>query len=364
MPTIFRSTISFRYWATVLTWVAFAAAGPTAFAEVIRQFDEQTLLQSGIEFQRGVFRIEENGVRIVMLCIPVKGQWKEVGNMRDCGNPPPKARQREITRFANDATFLGVRNLGISTEQWRIVQRTGSSSRPRNALTKVGEALSIQVGPADVRWRFDSQKLPEELKTPIPGAAIAIHFGGNFSKARRPRLFGPGNEDFQVEARFAVPTFSHSGKAHSGITVAVDLDVPTTAGGRAGLPVIVSLFHPGQKGGREAVRSDGRVSYVSSFLGPGNKYLSSVENRRRSSPWSEPERFAFKLTRENVRRILADANAYRQKTKAQVLYEPQLDQIDVSSVTLRNENRFLNQGDVTIVVVVDYFRILGVTASR
>ena len=284
--------------------------------------------------------------------------------MRDCGDPPPKNRQREITRFTNDVTFLGVRNLGISTEQWGLVQRSGSSSHPRNALTKIGEALSIQVGPADVRWRFESQKLPEELKTPIPGAAIAIHFGGNFSKARRPRLFGSGNEDFQVEARFALPTFSHTGKAHSGITVAVDLDVPTTGGRHAGLPVIVNLFHPGQKGGREAVRSDGRVSYVSSFLGPGNKYISSVENRRRSSPWSEPERFAFKLTRENVRRILADANAYRQKTNAKILYEPQLDQIDVSSVTLRNENRFLDQGDVTIVVVVDYFRILGVAASR
>jgi hypothetical protein len=346
----------------VLSFVLAAASQAAEPSRVIELVDERTLAQGVVEFQRGVFRVEDTGVQVTMLCIPVGGVWKYVGSLRDCGNPPPPTLQREITRFPNDKTFLGIRNLGIDKEQWDTAQKTAIAGNPQGALKKIQESFSFNVGTADVRWRFNSRKLPDELKTPIPGAAIAVHFGVNFSDQREPLLFERDNDALLVEARLSLPTFVHSGKAHSGVTVAVDLNVPTVAGGSAAVPVIVNLFHAKPES-REAIRSDGRVTFVSSYLEPGNKYIQAVENHQRSASWKGFERFSFKLTRETLKHILFDANARRQGQEKDLFDETRVNQIKISSATLRNENRFLNEGDVTIEVRVDYVRLLRVTSS-
>lgn len=327
---------------------------------ILEQFDETSLSKGAIVFQRGVFRIEDDGLNIKKLCIPVNGQWKQVGDMHDCGNPPPPSQQREILPFPQDVTFLGIRNLGVSTEQWEVVQKLNSSENtgnPENAFLKVGEAFSFNVGSTDVSWRFDSQKLPEELKTQIPGSGIHVHFGGLFSDKHTLPLFDSDGGDFKVEMKLSIPTFVRSGRAHSGVTVAIDLVAKTTGGIDVTVPLIINLFSP-NLGSREVISSDGRVNFVGSYLGTGNRYIQSLENQQRNAPWTGFDRFAFKVTRENVKNILTDMNIRRQTAGAELLDESYLEQVRVSGLTLRNESRFLDEGNVNIMVVVDYFRVV------
>jgi hypothetical protein len=259
--------------------------------------------------------------------------------------------------FSPDVTILGVRNLGISTEQWGAVQRLAKSRNPENLYSKVGQAFSFDVGDTAISWHFDSQKLPEELKTPIPGSGIHVHFGGFFSDKRKLSLLELNGGDFKVELKLSIPTLVRSGKAHSGVSVAVDLAVNTADGTNVAVPLIINLFSQNPSN-REAITSDGRVNFVSSYLGAGTKYIQSLENDQRSAPWSGFDRFAFKVTRENIKSILADMNARRRVAGAELLDENHLDQIKVSGVTLRNESRFLNEGNVEIVVMVDYLRVM------
>jgi hypothetical protein len=303
--------IGIAFWTLNVAAQANLAARPNADPRVVVQFDEASLAKGGsIEFQRGVFRIDDSGQSIAKLCLPVNGQWKQVGDMHDCGNPPPPVQQREIFQFSPDKTILGVRNLGVDTEQWKAAHRPDRAQNPRSAVEKVSQALSFNVGDTDVRWHFDSQKLPDDFRAAIPGSGIHVHFGGFFSEEHRIPLFDADGRALEVELSMAIPKFTRSGKAHSGVTLAVDLSVPTNGGRPAGLPVIVSLFSPDATG-RENLASDGRTSFVATLLAPGSRYIQSVENHQRSAPWPGLERFAFMLTRENVKRILADANARR-----------------------------------------------------
>src|SRR6266704_742027 len=242
--------IGVAFWALTVAAQPNVAARPSSDPRVVVQFDEASLSKGSIEFQRGVFRIEEGGQRIAKLCIPVKGQWKQVGDMHDCGNPPPPAQQREIVQFSPDVTFLGVRNLGVDSTQWGAAHKMNGSANPNNPLLKVSKAFSFTI--------------------------------------------------------------------------------------------------------------DSRVSFVGSYLAPGTKYVEDVENHQRSGPWAGMDRFAFKLTRDNVRRILADANARRRAAGAELFDERRLDQIKVAGVTLRNESRFLDDGDLEIQVAVDYLRVVRV----
>jgi hypothetical protein len=336
--------------------LALFALGAGAQA-IVAQHDEASLAKGGaVIFQRGVFRIADSSPEVTLLCIPVKGQWKQVGTERNCGNPPPREQQREISRFTPDITYLGVRNLGIATAQWGQVQKMLASGDRSHPLRKVGEAFSYSVTASDVRWRFESQKLPDQLKTPIPGSGFHVHFGGLYSDKRQPLLFEPKSGAARVEIRMAMPKLALTGKAHTGLSVAVDLDVPTDKGNYVAVPVIVSLFHP-HPGEREAVRSDGRVNFAASYLGPGNRYVHAVENRERSTPWAGLENFVFTLSRENVRNILADANSHR-RTGGGGLLDQNVDRVRLAGVTLRNESRFLEQGDVTAEVIVDYVRVV------
>jgi hypothetical protein len=328
------------------------AAAQTGLAP--EQYDERSLAHGGIvQFQRGVFRIEANGSDVQVLCIPVQGVWRYVGTQRDCGNPPPANLQRELSPFPNDVTFLGVRNLGISNEQWESAQASAKSGPPRNALRKVGEAFWYRIGNEDVQWRFESAKLPSEIKADIPGSGIHVHFGRNFSDAKKPAPFA-ANGSLVVETRLALPVVVHTGKAHSGMTIGIELEVPTDSGGTVPLPLIVSLLNADPKP-REVLRSDGRRVFASTYLGPGTKYLEAIENRQRSGAVPQLERFAFRIRPKHIQTLLADA-----KAKVSGKGEPderQLDKIRVSSVTLRNESRLLDRGDVTIEVKVDYLRI-------
>jgi hypothetical protein len=77
--------------ALVLAYSAVWAERPGA-AVVLLEYDETSIKPETIKFQRGVFRIDETGQRVLPLCIPFKGAWREVGTMRDCGNPPPPRR--------------------------------------------------------------------------------------------------------------------------------------------------------------------------------------------------------------------------------------------------------------------------------
>lgn len=349
------------YWVCglgLLFWLSCATAQRiSGTPRVLAQFDETSLATGSVIFQRGVFRIEGNGEQITTLCIPVEGKWRRVGSLNSCGNSPPIVQQREISPFSPDVTFLGVRNLGITTEQWRTIRRMNGKEHLGNALSRVGDAFSYRVGSSDVSWRFDSGKLPEALKASIPNSGIHVHFGGRFSTGHTLPLFDPDGRALEVELNLAVPKFSLSGKAQSGLTVAVDLILPTEDGVAVGMPFIVSLLnsHPRD---REIITSDTRVSFASSYLGPDATYLETVENNRRSSAWSGFERFAFRLTRNSVRHILADANKFRRTSGKSPLDESRLDQIRVSGITFRNESRFLDQGNVELAVVIDYLRVI------
>lgn len=331
-------------------------------SRTLAQYDETTLSPSSVIFQRGVFRVGENGQDITALCIPVKGVWKQVGSMKNCENPPTEM-QREISRWEPDKAFLGIRNLGIATDQWDEAQKARVSTSPTNAFRKIAEAFSFAIGDKDTRWRFESRKLPDMIKAAIPGSGIHVHFGGLFTDASKLQLIDPDGGEIEVEVRIAVPTFMHTGRAHSGLTVAVDLDAPTLDGHAVGIPVIIGLLHQDPRG-REAVGSDGRVTFANTFLVPGNRYVQSVENQQRTSAWKQLERFAFRFTRENVRNIVADLNKRLKAEGAVLIDERSLGQISVSGVTLRNESRMLDEGDVMIEVIVDYLRVNRVSAQR
>lgn len=339
----------------VLLLLVCAAWGGPAFAAILES-DEHSLAKGQVLFQRGVFRVEPDGKQVSMLCLPTDGRWKYLGSGKDCGSPPPPNLQREITRYPEDVTFFNILNLGISNEQWEDARRQSKAST--EILRKIGEAFSYQIGATDMRWHFDSARLPRELQTPIPGAAIAFHFGQRFSGARRPLLFESGGGDLLVEAMLAMPRGTVTGQAHTGVTIAVDLEVPTTSGEEVGLVMIVNVFHLEGRAS-ETIRSDGRVSFGSSYLGPGTKYVVAVANNRKSAPWPGFERFAFKFTRESVRKLINDANGngvVRGGGKY-VLDVGKIDQIKITGVTVRNENRRLDHGNVDVEVAVDYLRI-------
>ncbi|MBK6863068.1 MAG: hypothetical protein IPG91_05565 [Ideonella sp.] len=342
----------------VLLYVLVAIGAGQAAAQgaaTIVESDERSLDQGGqVEFQRGVFRVNPDGSQVTLLCIQVGPKWQYVGSQRDCGDTPPKELRREIERFPDDKTHLGILNLGIDNGQWQELRRGKGSSG--SVLAAIGDAFSYQIGTNDVRWHLDSAKLPRELRTPIPGAAISVHFGKNFSDAQRPQLFTAGTT-LLVESMFALPKAATNGHAHTGLTIAVDMEVPTVGGRNRILTMIVNVFHPDPRG-KEAVRSDGRVNFGSSYLGPGTKYVVAVANRQKTAPWQRPERFAFRLTRENVKNLIEEANKHANPSgKAREPFDvSRLNDVRLSSVTLRNENRFLDRGTVDVDVVVDYLR--------
>lgn len=349
-PGLRRAT---RLASALCLWLVASVAGAE---QLLVQHDEKTLSRDAIEFQPGVFRIDAAGQKVAFLCIPVQGRWKQVGSGRDCGNPPPPEMQREITRFSPDHTVLGIRNLGVSSSEWSRVQQAGASGAQAPVLHKLAAAFDYAVTGSDTRWRFDSAKLPPELRAEIPGSGIHVHFGGFLSPGHAIALLGPkGGGDFAVEARLAVPGLALGGQAYTGITVGVDLRALTADGKSEEIPVIVSLLHP-RAGGREAIGSDGRVSFVNSFLGTGTRYVEAIQNRERGGPWSDQETFAFRITRGNIERILSELNARRKAAGAVPFDERALGKVAVVGITLRNESRFLDKGNVAIQVVVDYLR--------
>jgi hypothetical protein len=127
--------------------------------------------------------------------------------------------------------------------------------------------------------------------------------------------------------------------------------------------MIVNVFHPDPRG-KEAVRSDGRVNFGSSYLGPGTKFVDAVANRQKTMPWPKAERFAFRLTRENVKLLIEEANKHANPSgKAREPFDAgRLNDVRISSVTLRNENRFLDRGNVDVEVLVDYLRVVRDTS--
>lgn len=331
-------------------------------AETIVNHDATSLARGGaVTFQRGVFRVGDDGVRITALCIPFKGSWKQVGTMRDCGNPPPPEMQREISRFTPDVTNLGIRNLGISTEQWIAFSRNQLPGQA-DSVRLIAQAFSYAVTATHTRWRLETAKLPALLKADIPGSGIHVHFGGGFSRVRKPALFTAGR-DFEVETQIAVPTYQRTGRAHSGLTVAVDLEFPAVGASGFTLPLIVSLLHPDPRK-REGIGSDGRNSFVGTYLGRGTKYVHATENEQRTSSWAHVERFAFRITRENIGWIVRDLQNTGATPAGREVDESRLDEIKVGAVTLRNESRFLESGDVTIEVIVDYLRVNRVPITQ
>ena len=332
---------------------AFSVAWPSAaHAQALReQLDERSLAQGGVvQFQRGVFRVAPDGGNVQALCLATKGEWRYVGSQKPCGNPPPKELQPELAPFPKDVTFLGVRNLGVTKEQWELGQRGGQGG----ALRKIGDAFSYRIGKEDVEWRLDSAKLPDEVKAEIPGSGIHVHFGHDFSDAKRPAPF-TGNGALVVEARLAVPVAQRSGRGHSGVSIAVQLDIPGPSGKSAPLPVIVSVLNADPKG-REAIRSDGRRLFASTYFGPSTRYIDTLAGQQHSTAWTTPERFAFRLTAAHLRQMIASARA-KGGAADNLPEERQAENARVASVTLRNESRFLDQGAVVTEVRVDYLNI-------
>jgi hypothetical protein len=335
----------------------------TVTAQTLVQFDESSIAKGAVVFQRGVFRIDNDGKSVTPLCIPVQGRWKQVGTSRDCGDSPPQEQQREISRFSPDMTYLGVRNLGVSSDQWEAVKKARAAGGANTVLRQVGDAFSYSVTSTDTRWRFDTAKLPPELKADIPGSGIQVHFGGVFSDDRRLALDEKNGSVIEIEARFAVPVFAHTGKAHAGLSLAVDLDLPTVKGDYVTMPLIVDLLHPDGRG-REHVGSDGRVNFATTWLAPGNRYVQMVEDPEHLQAWSSPERFVFRLSTANVAQVASELNKRRAEAGAPAIDERSLDRTKIAGVTLRNELRFLRQGDVLVEVVVDYLRVSRVMPRR
>lgn len=329
-----------------------AAAQPAARVLVLH--DETTLAKDAVTFQRGAFRIDPSGREVVVLCVPTQGQWKQAGSNRDCGSSPPPERRRENARFDSDHTFLGIRNLGVTTEEWARVQQARVPGGPQDVYKKIAESFSYAIGATDTRWQFSSGRLPQELKADIPGAGINVHFGGLFSQQRKIPLFDPRGAGIEVAWRMAMPVFVHTGKAHSGMSIALDLEFPTVGGSLSVVPLIVNIMHPRPRD-REGMRTDGRVNYVSTYLEPSARFVHVIENHRRSSAWTGLERFAFRVTRENIALMMGEMR--KGAGGGDSLDERELDKASVLGVTLRNESRFLEQGDVAIEVVVDYVRV-------
>lgn len=330
-----------------------AGAQPQDF---LTQEDEHSLARDAIEFHPGVFRLERGGDRVTPLCLKVGPRWQHIGTQRDCGNPPPPELQPAITRFTLDRTFLGVRNLGLDTQQWQGVQE----SRPAatDLQRRIGGSFSYQIDANAVRWHFNSANLPAEVRTPIPGAAVAVHFGRNFSDDLRPKLFEP-QKHLLVEASIAVPRAALTGHAHTGVSMAVGLVLPTISGKERGLTMIVSVFHPNPKGPAETIRSDQRVNFGSARLGAGSRYVVAVANRQKAAPWPSPERFAFRLTRESVRNLIQDANARADPGgHDKDPYDPaRIGEARIAGVTVRNEYSSLDRGNADAEVIVDYLRL-------
>ena len=326
------------------------ARAPAAPGPVVADFEGDALKADDVEFQRGVFRVDPSRSQISILCIPVDGIWRQPGTLTSCGNDPPEAMRREAERYTPDKTVMTVRNLGITRAEWDAAGRTGSSE-----ILAIRKAFSYAVELAGVRWHFDTRPLPPMLRTQIPGSGIHVHFGGDFSDARKPPLFEPGLGDLQVEARLSIPRSTRSGKAHSGVTVGIVVQVPTTADAWVGVPIIVSLFNR-EPARRENIRSDGRVNFVSSYFGSTTRYVDTVVGAQRSEPWSGFETFAFRISRGGLGLIVAEMNKSRAAAGLPRIDEAALGKARVAGLSLRNESRFLDQGDIDIEVIVDYVR--------
>lgn len=328
---------------------AAGARAPNPPGTPVVTFEGEALTPADIEFQRGVFRVDPVGTEITILCIPVDGVWRQPGKLTSCGNDPPDSMRREAERYTPDKTTLTVRNLGITREEWDAAGKAGEGVRA------IRKAFSYSVEPSGVRWHFDTRPLPATLRTQIPGSGIHVHFGGDFSDPRKPPLFEAGQGDLQVEVRMAIPRSTRSGKAHSGSALGIVLQAPTVDGGRLGIPILASVFNREQTR-RENIRSDGRLNFVSTFFGPGTRFVDPVEGTQRTEPWSELETFAFRISRENLRNIVVELNKQRGGPGAPKVDEAALDKTRVAGMSLRNESRFLDQGDIDIEVFVDYVR--------
>lgn len=327
-------------------------ASTTALSETaLLTFDENSLRKGEVIFQRGVFRVAKDG-KVEALCIPVQGKWKHVGDKSDCGNKPPKEVQREIVSFPTDETYLGTRNLGVSLDEWQQSMSSDMSS----TAGKLHKTFSYSVNQDSVSWGFNSKELPQEFKVEIPGSGIHTHFGGRFSEKNYIPVLQTDKGELMVKFGLAVPTFIKSGKGHSGVTIAVDLEVPTVSGGMVTVPVVSNIFHP-NLGGREGVASDGRVTYVNARFRGDSNFITWHSGSAKKTPWDGVEEFSFGITRNNLQQIINEANLGRAKEGEPLFDVKQLERVMISGLNLRNESRFLEQGDVMIKVVVDYLTL-------
>lgn len=321
-----------------------------ARAEVVAEFSESTLVGANVTFQRGVFAVDESDGRVRALCLPVKGRWTRPGTNEFCGNDPPESERREIERHSPDVTVLEMRNFGLDTAQW-------NAPRPTPAVSAIKKAFSYEITSSSVVWRLRSGPLPPGLRVPIPGSDIQAHFGGVYSNQRMPSLFEPGKGDMLFETRLSVPVSVQKGEAHSGLTLGVVLHAKTDEGKWAPVPVLVKLFSkdPPRK---ESIRSDGRLDFAQSQLGPQTKYVTTVENAQKVAAWSGMQVFSFRINRENVSRILKELNSRRKSDRESPFDLSQMDDIRIASILLRNESRGLEHGDVQFDVEVDYLRAI------
>ncbi|MBK6865382.1 MAG: hypothetical protein IPG91_18665 [Ideonella sp.] len=319
---------------------------------VVADFEGEALTSADIEFQRGVFRVDPVGNRVTILCIPVDGIWRQPGKLTSCGADPPESMRREAERYTPDKTVMTVRNLGITRAEW-----DASGTVAGDDIRAIHKAFSYAVEPQAVRWRFDTRPLPAMLRTQIPGSGIHVHFGGDFSAARKPLLFEPGQGDLQVETRLSIPRSTRTGKAHSGVTLGIVVQAPTTADVWVGIPIIASVFNR-ELAKRENIRSDGRVNFVLTYFGAGTRYVTSVAGAQKTDSWNGFETFAFQISRENLRNIVVELNKKRGSAALPKIDESALDKTRVAGMSLRNESRFLDEGNIDIEVIVDYVRAL------
>lgn len=305
----------------------------------------------------GVFRVDPAG-RVDTLCVPSNGRWLRVERtptpcpIDPATGEPPAALKSLSTPAAENAPAMVVWNLGVTTEEWRRAQAPGASP----ALRQVARAAQITGQSGALRWRFDSDALPEAMRNEIPGSGTGFQLGIVWGQRQLPPVFEGGSQGLLVETRLAMPELDVTGEATSGVTIGMVFQLPDTQGRVQPIIFIVGLFNSRFARPGERVASDGRNDFVEVALSRDARLVDQVSGTIAGRPWQGMAPFAFRLNRDTFARLVQALSAARQ-AKGQTALAADLDRLRLKSVSLRNESRQLDRGHVRITLDTELLRV-------
>ena len=274
--------------------------------------------------QVGAFDYQASPASIKGLCILSNGVWLRAGSgatteeLAICPNAPgstkPAASERiQIAPWPENQPYVGVRNLGLVKEEFSINSTGEYAPNPNLGLTPYSKSFKINFQSDGVRWNYDTQMLPAIMQTEIPGSGIHIHLGVSFSKDKNVPIFVDGTERLLVQLKAIVDqdvvvinpgyTDSPGGSLTVGTTFLTD-------DGRA-LNVLNSIYNRYNQthAFRESVSSDGRNSYLRTFIGDGTRLNRREYGFSRSATWSNEELFSFSIGAEELGYAISQMNS-------------------------------------------------------